>query len=160
MSELQSMWDLSSPTRDPSCAPCSGSVESYYCTGWVAPGFCFPNERTSFPLEVHWWSLWFLWQPLSDLFDNGLVSSDWDTNESACNAGDLGLIPGLGRSPGGGHGKPFQYSCLENFMARGSWQAAAHGVAKSQTRLRDFHVTLAVWTWTSHLDCLHLQNAY
>ena len=37
-----------------------------------------------------------------------------DSQESACNAGDLGLIPGLGRSPGGGHGNPFQYSCLEN----------------------------------------------
>ena len=43
--------------------------------------------------------------------------------ESACNSGDLGLIPGLGRSPGEGHGNPLQYSCLENPMDRGSWQS-------------------------------------
>ena len=44
--------------------------------------------------------------------------------------GDMGLIPGLGRSPGGGHGSPFQYSSLENSMDRGAWQAKVHGVAK------------------------------
>ena len=43
--------------------------------------------------------------------------------ESACNAGDLGLIPGLGRSPGEGNGYPLQYSCLENFKDRGAWWA-------------------------------------
>ena len=43
-----------------------------------------------------------------------------DGNESACNAGDLGMIPGLGRSPGEGNGYPLQYSCLENFMDRGA----------------------------------------
>ena len=56
-------------------------------------------------------------------------------NPSA-NAGDIkdtGLIPGLGRSPGGGHGNPLQYFCLENPMDRGSWRAIAHRVAKNQT---------------------------
>ena len=48
--------------------------------------------------------------------------------ESVCNAGDLGSIPGLGRSPGGGHGTPLQCSCLENLMDRGAWQATVHGV--------------------------------
>ena len=57
---------------------------------------------------------------------------------SACNAGDLGLIPGLGRSPGEGNGNPLQYSCLENLMDRGAWQAAVHRVAKSRTQLSDF----------------------
>ena len=50
------------------------------------------------------------------------------------NAGDIrdmGLIPGLGRSPGGGHGNSLQYACLENPMDRGAWQAAVHGVTKS-----------------------------
>ena len=50
------------------------------------------------------------------------------------NAGDIrdeGLTPGWGRSPGGGHGHPLQYSCLENPMDRGAWQATVHGVAKS-----------------------------
>ena len=60
-----------------------------------------------------------------------------DGKESACNVGDLGSIPGLGRSPGGGHGNPFQYSCLGNPMDRGAWWAAVHGIAKSQTRLSD-----------------------
>ena len=56
-----------------------------------------------------------------------------DSKESACNAGDVGLIPGPGRSPGGGHGNPLQYSCLENPMEREAWRATVHGVTKSQT---------------------------
>ena len=56
-----------------------------------------------------------------------------DGKESACNVGDLGLIPGLRRSPVGGHGNPLQYSCLENPMNRGAWWATVHGAAKSQT---------------------------
>ena len=50
--------------------------------------------------------------------------------ESACNAGDLGLIPELGRSPGEGNGNPLKYSCLENPMDRGFWKATVHGVAR------------------------------
>ena len=53
-----------------------------------------------------------------------------DGKESACNAGDLGSVPVLGKSPGGGNGNPLQYSCLENSMA---WQATVHGVTKSLT---------------------------
>ena len=59
--------------------------------------------------------------------------------ESACNAGDLGLIPGLGRSTGEGNGNPLQYSCLEDPMDRGAWWATVHGVTESRTRLSDFH---------------------
>ena len=59
-----------------------------------------------------------------------------DGKESSCNAGDLGLISGLGRSPGEGDGNPLQYSCLENSMDRGAWQAIVHGVTKSWTRLK------------------------
>jgi len=61
---------------------------------------------------------------------------DSDRKESACNAGDMGSIPGLGRSPGGGHSNPLQYSCLENPVDRKSWWAVIHRIAKSQTRLR------------------------
>ena len=50
--------------------------------------------------------------------------------ESACNAGDPGSIPGLGRSPGEGNGNPLQYSCLENPMDRGAWRTTVHGVAR------------------------------
>ena len=60
-----------------------------------------------------------------------------DGEESACSMGDLGSIPGWGRSPGGEHGNPLQYSYLEKPMDRGAWQVAVHGVAKSQTQLRD-----------------------
>ena len=60
-----------------------------------------------------------------------------DSKESACNAGDLGSIPGSGRSPGEGNGNPLQYSCLENPMGRGAWQATVHGTAKSQKQLSD-----------------------
>ena len=60
-----------------------------------------------------------------------------DSTEYTRNAGDLGLIPGLGRSPGEGHGNPLQYSSLENPMDRGAWQNTVHGVTKSQTQLSD-----------------------
>jgi len=56
-----------------------------------------------------------------------------DSKESACNAGDLGLIPGLGRSPEQGNGNSLQYFCLENPMDRGAWQSTVHRVTKSQT---------------------------
>ena len=60
-----------------------------------------------------------------------------DEEESACSAGDLGSITGLGRSPGEGNGHPIQYLCLENSMDRGAWWAVVHGVAKSWTVLSD-----------------------
>ena len=61
------------------------------------------------------------------------------SKESTCNAGDLGSIPVLGRSPGEENDNPLQYSCLENSMDRGACPATVHGVSKSQTRLREFH---------------------
>ena len=69
--------------------------------------------------------------------------------ESACNAGDWDLIPGLGRSPGEGNGNPLQYFCLENSMDRGTWWATVQGVAKSRTRLSDYHF---------HFSCLCLSR--
>ena len=58
-----------------------------------------------------------------------------DGKESACNVGDLGSIPVLGRSPGEGNDYPLEYSDLENSMDRGAWEATVHGVTKSWTRL-------------------------
>ena len=58
---------------------------------------------------------------------------DSDGKASAYNAGDVGLIPGPGRSPGEGNGNPLQYSCLENPMDREAWEATVHGVAKTRT---------------------------
>ena len=60
-----------------------------------------------------------------------------DSKESVHNVGDSGSVSGLAGSPGEGNGSLLQYSCLENFMNRGIWQALVHGVSKSQTRLRD-----------------------
>ena len=55
---------------------------------------------------------------------------DSNCKESTCNAGDLGSVPGLGRSPGGGHGHPLQYSCLENPIDRGAWRATVCWVVR------------------------------
>ena len=67
-----------------------------------------------------------------------------DGKESACNAGDLGLIPGWGRSPGGGHGNPLQYFCLENPMDRGAWQTTVQTV--TETRLKWLSAHTHVYT--------------
>ena len=61
------------------------------------------------------------------------MSGGSDGKESSCNAGDLGSIPGLGKSPEGGNGNPLQYSCLESHMDRGLWWDTVHVVAKSRT---------------------------
>ena len=68
-----------------------------------------------------------------------------DGKESACNAGDLGLIPGLGKIPGEGNGNPLQYSCLENSMDKGAWWATVHGCCKES------HVTEQLTLFTVHL---------
>ena len=80
----------------------------------------------------------FLIQVLSHQWYRSGVPGSSDGKASTYNAGDPGLIPGLGRSSGEGNGNPLQYSCLENPMDWGAWWATAHGVAKSRTRLRDF----------------------
>ena len=72
--------------------------------------------------------------------------------ESTCNAGDMGSIPGWGRSLGGRHGNPLQYSCLENPMDGGAWWATVHVVAKSRTRLSDFTFTFT-FTLINSLLC-------
>ena len=64
---------------------------------------------------------------------------DSDGKESACNAGDSGLIPGSGRSPGEEHDYSLQYSCLENSMGIGAWRPTVHVFAENWTQLTDFH---------------------
>ena len=65
-----------------------------------------------------------------------------DGKKSAYNGADPGSIPWLGRSPGGGHGNPLWYSCLENPMHRGAWQATVLWITKTQTRLSNWHSSL------------------
>ena len=75
-----------------------------------------------------------------DTYILGLLGGS-EVKASACNVGDLGSIPGSGRSPGEKNGNPFQYSCLENPMDGGAWWATVHRVSKSRTRLSDFTFT-------------------
>ena len=70
-------------------------------------------------------------------FQDPALPAGSDGKEFTCKMGDLGLIPRLGRSPGGGHSNPLQYSCLENPMDRGAWWAMVHGVTKSWTQQSD-----------------------
>ena len=99
------------------------------------------HNSVQFPLSL-WRFLYFLTTAILKLNYSGS-----DGKESACNAGDLGLNPGWGRSPGEGTGNPLQYSCLGNPMSRGAWQATVHGAAKSQMQLSDqhFHFHTAWW---------------
>ena len=91
------------------------------------------------------WSLTWAW---FEFYLEYGISCGSAGKETACNVGDLGSIPGLGRSPGEGNGYPLQYSGLENSMDRGAWWATVHGVTKSWTRLSDFHsLTWCLGDW-------------
>ena len=87
-------------------------VSFWYTVNWFSYTYTYYFSY-SFPL-------WFI---TGQGFPGGSVNK-----ESACNAGDVSLIPGLGRSPGGGHGNPLQYSYLENPGDRGAWRATVYGV--------------------------------
>ena len=114
------------------------------CACLYQSDFSFCNFHISsciFPFLFREVPLTFLVKPMLNSFSFCL--SDFpggsDGKASACNAGDLGSIPGLGMSPGEGNGNPLQYSCLENSKDRGDWQAIVHAVTKSQTWLNDLH---------------------
>ena len=86
---------------------------------------------------VCWWMCFVCWIWGSLLFHGGS-----DGKKYACKPGDPVSIPGSGRSLGEGNGNPLQYYCLENPMDRGAWQTTVHEVAKSWTRLRDWHTLI------------------
>jgi len=79
------------------------------------------------------------WMPPQEAL-RGFPAGDSGKNPAASvgNIRDSDSTPGLGRSPGEGHGNPLQYSCLENPMDRGAWWATVHGITKSQTQLKQF----------------------
>ena len=108
---------------------------------------CHPNVSSSLPLLLGvflYFLLDFCFQCINVLTSHlheFFIFGVSDGKEFACHAREGGLIPGLGRSPGGEHGNPLQYSCLENSMDRGAWWAIVHQVAKSQTQLNKSHYT-------------------
>ena len=108
-------WE--SPHLRVATGPCSW-LEPQLLNLWEA---CFRKPSKT---SCRFWKRPFL----SKRFPDGSVSK-----ESTCNAGDPGLIPGSGRSPGGGHGNPLQYSWLETPTDRGAWRAPVHGVTESDT---------------------------
>ena len=103
---------------------------SYVSTGFLAGGSFQGKFRDGPPFKQFFWGI---------IYISLVFSGDSDSKESTSNAGDLGLIPGSGRSPGEGNGNPLHYSCLENPMDRGAQLATVHGAAKSLTQLSDFH---------------------
>ena len=101
---------------------------------------CFPTEIKQFP-EIRC-GTFSLCLNICSAFKKNMIFFEQErvfkkASSNITNAGDLGLIPGLARSPGEGHGNPLQYSCLENPRDRGAWWATVHGVAKSRTQLSD-----------------------
>ena len=120
------------------CDPMDCSLPVYSVHGILQAGIlkwvvmpCFPTQASN-PRLLHFLH----WQAGSLLCCSFPGGSD--SKASACNAGDLGLISGSGRSLGERNGNTLQNSCLENHMNRGAWRAAVHGVAKCWTQLSDF----------------------
>ena len=98
-----------------------------------------PSPRSVGSLAGWMWHLYFLTSRAKIEGNHSGFPGGASGKDPSCNAGDIrdeGLIPGSGRSPGGEHSNPVQYSCLENPMDSGAWWAMVHGVATSQTRLR------------------------
>ena len=121
---MPSSRDSSRP-RDWTGISCIGRWVLYTSTTWEALHTLIP--------------MWFIWSyaiHVVSTFPSKDFPGGSDGKASAYNAGDLGLIPGWGRFLGGGYGNPLQYSCLENPMGRGAWQATVHRIAKSQTWLK------------------------
>ena len=129
---MQETWVRSLGRED----PLEKEKATHFCTlAWKIPWTVKPGRLQSVVTKIgHDWAT-----SLSHFhFQKKWASTGGSAGkDSACSARDPGSIPGLGRSPGEGNGNPLQYSCLENSMDRGAWQATVHGVTKSQTWLRD-----------------------
>ena len=122
--EPQSMWDLCSLTRVRTHTPCVGRWSHSH---WISREV--PNVTPNISIKV-----------ILDILQNFAMLSQQYGKGSACHAGDLGWIPGSERYSGEGNGYPLQYSCLENLTDRGACRVTVYWIAKSGTRLSDFHV--------------------
>ena len=123
-------------------------------TMWLthsSPGYISQKKR----ITLIWKDTWILifTADCLQLPKYGLLGGS-DGKASAYNVGDLGLIPGSGRSPGEGNGNPLQCSCLENPMDQGAWWATIHGVAKSRTR-QWFHFTSLHFIFSDTASSFH-----
>ena len=118
-------WSKKVPHATEQLSPCSSAGKESICNGGD------PSDFDSWVRKIYW-RRDRIPIPVFLGFPGASDGKEW-----ACNVGDLSSIPGLGRSLGGGHGKPLQYSGLENSMDRRDWQATDHGVAKSWTWLSD-----------------------
>ena len=128
------------------CAGCSTFTSLVHTTLWGEYYVIFAAKN----LEVEW-------SPRGSLGGSVSKESTCNAKETVCNAGDLGLIPGSGRSPGEGSGSPLQYSYLETPMDRGTWRATQHGI----TRVRHNLVTKPPNTWDElSLDWLQLRKEW
>ena len=133
-------------TGDPGSIPGSGSSPGEgigYSLQYSWASLIAQKVKNPPAVQETWvWSLGWV-DPLEGGYGNPLQSwgfpSGSDSKESSCNAGDLGLILGLGRSPEEGNGNPLQNSCLENSMDREAWWATVHGFAKKWTRWSNWH---------------------
>ena len=94
---------------------------------------------------------------------NNILENGSGSKVSACNAGDLGSIPGLGRSPGEGNSNPFQYSCLENPMDGGAWYATDHGITEldttEQLHFLSFFLSFNPWIFLPNCSSKDQQNS-
>ena len=148
---------------------CDGMPWSWFFECWVlSQVFHFPLSPSSrcslvscfLPLGCYLLHILSCWYFSQQSWFQLVIHTAWhlawctlgsDGKAFACNAGDPGLIPALGRSPGEGNGNPLQYSCLENSMDWGAWWATVHGVAKSRTRLSNFTSRdMSVWVNKHH----------
>ena len=119
------------------------------------------NNATTFFDLIHLFQ--FKWRPDNRNNDyccyEAVVTTSWGfpgavvVKNPPANAGDIreaGSIPGLGRCPGEGNGNPFQYSCQENPMDRGAWQAMVHSIAKNRTRLKQLSRHTHIISWDNY----------
>ena len=124
---LSSKWSAGHKNSSPTVSAVLKISKTIYM--YMGGDKCSVAERRSSVYSGLWWRPVFSGPALK----SGLIPSSSDGKESACNAGDLGLIPRLERSPGEGNGYPLQYYCLESSVDGGAWQATVYGVAKSWT---------------------------
>ena len=141
-------WIAAAPCRRNICLclPCSPSSQ--------LPSHSLPPSASlTLPASISIWGF-------DPLFGGPPGSSR--SKESASSAGNLGLIPGSGRSPREENGYSFQYSCLENPMDRGAWQAIVHRVAESQTQLKwlSIHEHICMAQGVSSIRCLFYLAAH